>query len=147
MKKGNLLLSYILILSGLLLISNFSVSKITGNVIGEKIAIGTSPLGFVFLILGIVLFVIAQETRPEKTLAQKVKESGKFVDNPNEIIKIARKSGYRIGEEVKEGTRVYDSNGKYITVIPRRHISPGTYHGIIKELAQGKSTFTGRGNF
>jgi hypothetical protein len=69
MKKRNLLLSYLLILAGILLIANFSVSKITGNVIGEKIAAGTSALGFIFLILGIVLF-ITQENKLEKIIQE-----------------------------------------------------------------------------
>jgi hypothetical protein len=144
MKKLNLLLSYAFILAGILLIANFSVSKITGNVIGEQIAVGTSPIGFIFLILGIVLFVVAQESRLEKTLAQKVKESGKIIDKPNELIRVARKSGYIIGKEVREGTQIYSEEGRYITVIPHHNISPGTYHGIIGELAKGESSFRKR---
>ena len=144
MKKLNLLLSYVLILAGLLLISNFFVSKITGNVIGEQISVGTSPIGFIFLILGIVLFLTSQESRLEKTLAQQVKESGKIIDKPNELIRIARKSGYVVGKDVREGTSIYDSSGHYITVIPRHNISPGTYKGIISELARGESSFRKR---
>jgi hypothetical protein len=144
MKKINHLLNYVLIIAGLFLIANFSVSKLTGNVIGEKIAIGTSPVGFIFLILGIVLFIVAQESRLEKTLAQKVKESGRIIDKPNELIRIARKSGYAIGNEVKEGTSIYDSSGHYITVIPRHNVSPGVYRGIINSLVSGESTFRKR---
>jgi hypothetical protein len=66
------------------------------------------------------------------------------VDSPSELIRIARKSGYRIGEEVKEGTKVYDIDGRYITVIPRHHISLGIYHKIIKTLAKGEPEFRKR---
>jgi hypothetical protein len=138
------MLGLLMMIAGVLLIANFSVSKITGNVIGENVAVGTSSLGFILLIAGIALFIVSNEGGLEKTLAQKVKESGKMVDSPNELIRIARKSGYRIGEEVKEGTKIYDFDGRYITVIPRRHISPGTYHGIIKTLAKGEPEFRKR---
>lgn len=135
------MLGLLMIITGVLLIANFSVSKITGNVIGENTGVATSSLGFVLLITGIAFFIVAQENRLEKTLAQQIKESGKIVNNPNEIIRIARKSGYTIGEEVREGTKIYGLNGKYLTVIPRHNISPGTYRGIIKTLATGESTF------
>ena len=135
------MLGLLMIIAGVLFIANFSVSKLTGNVIGENVAVATSSLGFILLIAGIALFIVSTESRLEKTLAQKIKESGKIVDNPSEIIRIARKSGYTIGEQVKEGTKVYDFQGRYLTVIPRHNISPGTYRGIIKTLATGESTF------
>jgi hypothetical protein len=140
MKKTGML-GLLMMIAGVLLIANFSVSKITGNVIGENIAIGTSSLGFIFLIFGLVFFIVSSENKLEKTLAQQIKESGKMIDNPRELVRIARKSGYILGKEVKEGTQIYDQEGRYLTVIPHRHISPGTYHGIIKTLAKGESSF------
>jgi hypothetical protein len=80
----------------------------------------------------------------EKTLAQKIKESGKVINKPNEIVHIAKKSGYVIGDGVREGTPVYDKSGNYIIVIPRHNVSGGVYHNIINELASGKSNFRKR---
>jgi len=77
------MLGLLMIITGVLLIANFSVSKITGNVIGENTGVATSSLGFVLLITGIAFFIVAQENRLEKTLAQQIKESGKIVNNPN----------------------------------------------------------------
>jgi hypothetical protein len=60
------MLGLLMMIAGVLLIANFSVSKITGNVIGENVAVGTSSLGFILLIAGIALFVISNEGRLEK---------------------------------------------------------------------------------
>jgi hypothetical protein len=56
MEKPQIFLSFILILGGLILIADVSISKITGNVINGNPAVGVSSFGFVFLIVGIVLF-------------------------------------------------------------------------------------------
>ena len=136
-------LSYLFIFVSFIFILNIPIS-ITGNVILERFVSGNLFFGVVFLVFGIALLLIHSEGTLEKTLAQKVKESGKFVDNPLEIIRIAKKSGYYIGTEVKEGTPIFDMDGTRITVIPRRHISPGVYHGIINSLAKGESSFKRR---
>jgi hypothetical protein len=76
------MLGLLMMIAGVLLIANFSVSKLTGNVIGENTAVATSSLGFILLIAGIVLF-ISKEGKLERNLAQEIKESGKIVDSPN----------------------------------------------------------------
>jgi len=149
MKKPQFFLSLILIIAGFILISSVSLSKITGNVVSEKPIIGFSSFGFIFLILGIVLFLMDKEGKLEKTLAEKnlaqeIKESGKIINKPNEIIHIAKKSGYVVGNEVREGTLICDKYGNKITVIPRHNISSGVYRNIISELAKGESNFRKR---
>lgn len=144
MEKSQLFLSFILIIGGLILIGDVSLSKVTGNVIGETPTIGFSSFGFLFLILGIALLFIGQEGGLEITLAQKIKKSGRLVDSPRELRHIAEKSGYYLGKEVREGTLIEDEYGHRITVIPRHDISSGVARNIINELAKGESNFRRR---
>ena len=144
MEKPQIFLSFILIVGGLILIADVSLSKITGNIINNSPAVGFSSIGFLFLILGIVLFMVNAEGKLERNLAQEIKRSGRIVDNPRELIHIAKKSGYVLGKEVKEGIPVYDDFGRYITVIPIHKVSGGVSRNIISELARGESNFRKR---
>jgi hypothetical protein len=142
MRNIRFIFSLLLAIVGLFFISGFSFPKMTGYVVGGNLGFGNSFLGFIFLISGIVLFIAGKQWKLERNLAQEIKESGKRLDNPKEIIRIAEKSGYIIGKkECHEGTKVYNQFGKVVTVIPKHNISNGTYHNIIKELAEGKSNF------
>lgn len=139
MKKSLKRIGIFSFLIGLFLIINHSLMSITGNVINETVQIGGSILGLIFIIAGAALFLV--EGGLEKTLAQIVRESKAVITDPRKLKKIARKSGYTIGREVKEGTKVYDKENHYITVIPRHKISIGVYKNIINSLATGKSSF------
>jgi len=142
MEKQPTFLSLILILGGLILISDISLLKITGNVIAEKAVVTISSFGFLFLILGIVLFLISNEGKLERNLAQQIRESGKMIDKTNDLIHIAKKMGYSLGDNAKEGTPVYDSKGKYITIIPLKgHLTWRISKNIIRDLAEGESSF------
>jgi hypothetical protein len=144
MEKQQLFLSGVLIVGGLILISNVSLTKLTGNVIGNIPVLGFSFFGFALLIIGIVLFLMDQEGALEKTLAQEIKESRRIVEKPREIIHIAKKSGYLIGDEVREGTPIYNQYGNRITVVPRHNLSSGVSRNIINDLARGESSFRKR---
>jgi hypothetical protein len=144
MGKSELFLSFILIFGGLILISDISLLKITGNVVVDKPAIGFSSFGFALLILGIVILLIEQEGKLEKNLAQQVRESGRVIEDSKELIRIAKKSKYDLRKPVREGTPVYDSEGKYITVIPMHGVSWRISKNILRELAEGESSFRKR---
>ncbi len=144
MEKIPLWFSFLFLAGGLILIGDISLSKITGNVIAETPSLGISSIGFLFLILGIVLFVVAQESRLERNLALEIKKSGRVIDKPKELLHVAKKMGYDLRKPVREGIPVYSSSGDYITVIPTHAVSPGVSRGIISELAKGESTFRKR---
>ena len=144
MEKPQLFLSFILIIGGLILISDVSLSKITGNVINGNPVMGFSFFGFALLIIGIVVFL---EGGLEKSLAQEIKESRRIIEKPKDIIHIAKKSGYILGKEVREGTPIYNQYGERITVIPRHNISPGVSRNIINDLARGESSFRKRNSY
>jgi hypothetical protein len=143
MEKSPIFLSFILIVSGLILISDVSLSKLTGNVIGGKPIIGFSFVGFLFLILGIVLFFMSQEGGLEKNLAQKTLESRRVIDNSKDLMHIARKMGYTM-RNTKEGASVYDSQGNYLTVIPIHKVTGRTARSILQDLSSGESSFRKR---
>lgn len=143
MEKIPLWFSFLFLVGGIVLIADTSFSKITGNVIAEVPSLGVSSIGCLFLILGIVLFVVGQESRLEN-IALKVKQSGRVIDKPKELVHIARKMGYDLRKPVREGIPVYSSAGDYITVIPIHKVSKGVSQGIISELAKGQSTFRKR---
>jgi len=145
MEKPQIFLSLILIVSGLILISDVSLSKITGNIIGGKPVIGFSFVGFLFLILGIVLFFISHEGKLERNLAQEIRKSGKVIDKPKELIHIATEMGYTFGKNVKEGMEVYNGE-KRITTIPLHKVTWVTARNILKDLAEGNSGY-GKRNY
>lgn len=135
-------IKFILFVFGLVLIANSSLIKITGYAVNESFRVGGSVLGLVFIVFGIVLFLAEKEGGLEKTLAQQILESRRFDPKTKFLKKVARKSGYYFGVEVKEGTPVYDIKKNYITVIPhRKEVSIGVYWSIIKALATGESSF------
>ena len=143
MEKPQIFLSIIFIISGLILISDVSLSKMTGNVIGGKPIIGFSFIGILFLILGIVLFFISQEGGLEKNLAQQTLESRRVIDKPRDLMHIAKKMGYMM-RNTKEGASVYDSEGKYVTVIPIHEVTGRTARRILIDLSKGESSFRKR---
>ncbi|VVB82132.1 Uncharacterised protein [uncultured archaeon] len=143
MKHFNFLLSITLIISGIALVGSTTLSKITGNVVNNGLVVGFSFSGFLFLISGIVLFLVTNEGegKPKKNLAQIVKESGKTIDNSRDLIHLARECGYTLGQNVREGTPVYDSAGTYITVIPIHKVTWRISKNIVRDLASGKPSF------
>jgi len=63
MKRGLKTIRILLLLVGLVLIANFSLVSITGNVINGNIQVGGSILGFIFVIGGIALFLKGEESK------------------------------------------------------------------------------------
>jgi len=136
-------LSIFFISIGLILIANLSLISITGYVINGNFKIGGSVLGLAFIIGGLALFLAGKEGRLEKNLAQQILRSGKILRKREEFMKIARKMGYTIGKDDKEGTRILDKYGMTLTTIPSK-VSKGVYYTIMKTLATGKSSFRRR---
>lgn len=130
-------------ISGIALVGSTTISKITGSVVNNGLAMGFSFSGFLFLISGIVLFLVTNEGegKLEKNVAQKIKESGKIIENSRDLIKIAKECGYALGQNVREGTPVYDSAGTYITVIPIHKVTWRISKNIVRDLASGKPSF------
>jgi hypothetical protein len=143
MKKGTLVItSTILVIIGLvLLVSSLSI---TGNVVSEKI--GKTPssiLGLAFIIGGVVLFMARRSK--EGNLAKQVLESGAVLSRPRDIKKIARKMGYEIVGNKREGYTVLYEKGR-LTTIPG-HISKETFYSIMKALATRKPNLRRRADY
>ena len=81
----------------------------------------------------------------EGNLAQKILESGKIIQNPRELKRIANEVGYT-GKESKEGYKVLCNEG-ILTVIPKHKVSIGVYRSILKALATGKSNYGRRTSY
>ncbi len=144
--KKRVILGELLMILGLFIILNATLLGITGFAIGgfESPRVSTF-FGLVFIIVGMAVFLANKEGKLEKTLAQQVLENRKVDPKVRFIKKVARKSGYVLEPNVKEGTPVYDQRGEYITVIPKGNkVRTGTYWSIIKALASGESSFRKR---
>lgn len=122
---------------GILLMLVSTSFTITGNAVKEGINLGSSFIGFVFLVGGLALFLASKEGN----LAKKVLESGAVITNSKKLKKIARKMGYE-GREVKEGYQVLDYKDKPLTVIPNhKDVSKRVYYSVMKALSTGESNF------
>jgi len=138
------LLSFTFIFVSFILILNIPIN-LTGNIINTNFTTGNIFFGILFLVFGIALLLIHGESRLEKNLAQQIKESGRIIDKPKELIHIANKMGYILKEPVREGVPVYDISGKnYLTVIPLHKITWRTSKDIIRDLAEGKPSIKRR---
>ncbi len=129
---------FLIALSFIITLSNLTI---LGAVIGSTASSSLSFLSILFLAIGIALVLVEKEGGLEKTLAQQILGSGAIITNPKKLRKIARKSGYKDGKEVREGYQVFDYEGNPLTVIPNHNISKGVYRSIIKALATGESSF------
>ncbi len=121
----------------------FSNLTIVGAVIGARASNSLSWITIVFFVIGVLLVV--RESEVETNYAQQILDRNKYVPNPREMIKIARKSGeYELVGGHKEGTRVYYGD-KVLTIIPNHGtISKGTSKSILESLATGESSFRKR---
>jgi len=136
-------LSYFFIIISFIFIIPFNI---TGNAISSEIKTGNLFFGITFLVFGVVLFLISHEGKLERNLAQEIRESGRVIDKTNDLLHIAKEMGYIIGENVKEGTIIYDSSGKNkITSIPLKgHLTWKISKVILRDLAKGESSFRKR---
>lgn len=138
--KRKEMLGLLLILGACFIIILNHGFKTTGAVIGLLFS-SVSYSDFIALIMLVIgiLFHIHGGDSLEKNLAADILKSGKMIDKPKEIERIAKKMGYE-EREVKEGCQII-YNGHPLTVIPRHHISPGVYKSIMKALSTGESSF------
>lgn len=121
-----------------MMISSFAIFLFNPKISGAVVGISYSKLNFVslvFFIVGMILF--AHKSGLEELTTKK------FIDNPQELKRIANKMGYKEGREVKEGYQIL-YKGKPLTVIPRHNISPGVYRSIKEALITGEPNFRRR---
>ena len=137
MKKKQFLGLVFVVISLIVLISNFSI---TGAVIGTSSSNSLSLIAVIFLVVGLALV-----SQRERNYAQEILEQRRYVDDTRKLKKIARKMGYSLMEGYKEGTRVYNRN-EVLTVIPnhRKIEGRGTVKSILEALATGESSFRKR---
>ncbi len=120
----------------------FSNTKLTGAAIGSPISNSFNLVAVVLLVIGLIL-ASQKDNLKYGNYAYQILESKKYVDNVNELKKIARRSGYTLREGFREGTKVYDDNEQIITVIPnhKRIGGKGTSKSILEALASGESNY------
>lgn len=149
MKKSLVkIMGVLLLLIGFIFIFS-SFSKLTGNIVAEKITGSiASWIGLVFLVGGFAFFLMGKEKgregKLETNLAQQVINDRKIITKSRDLINISKKMGYQ-GRQVKEGYQVLGRDGKPLTVIPRhKEVSGGVYQSVIEALATGESSFRKR---
>ncbi len=78
----------------------------------------------------------------DRNYAQEIIDNRKSINKPRDLIKIAKKMGYRLEKGYREGTRVY-SQENVITNIPHK-ITSGVRKSVLEALASGESNFRKR---
>jgi len=114
--------------------------SITGAVIGTTVSNSVSLIAIALFIVGLTLMA-----SKDRNYAQEIIDKGAYMDDTNELRKIARRMGYDLQEAKREGTRVY-SGKAVVTVIPRHRKIQGreTQKSILEALATGESSFRKR---
>src|SRR3989344_4055894 len=100
--KNKKVLGIISIVLGLLLTINSQI-----NLPGVSLSPGISEnissiIGLFFVIIGALTLM----SRRGPEYAQEILDTNRYIDNPKEMERIAKKSGYRLEDGYKEGTKV-----------------------------------------
>jgi len=144
--KVNKILGIVLFLIGGFLIFN-SFSSMTGFAVAEFVGKGASSiLGFVFVLVGVLVFMAGGKQK-EGNLAKQILKDGGVILDSRKLRRISKKvekqEGYS-GREVKEGYQILDRDENPLTVIPNHDVSAGVYRSIMNSLATGESSFRKR---
>ena len=136
--KKKIIIGIILAILGIVLIINSQIRilEISLSPSGTEVNINLIT-GIALLIFGVILM-----HNGGRNYAKEALDNRKYVDNPKEMLSIAKKLGYELRESSKEGKKVY--NGKQvIATIPTNHarISKGASRSILEALATGESSF------
>lgn len=137
MNKKRILGIALIILSSAVIISNINI---TGAVIGSPLLISLNLIAVALFIIGIILTIYES-----KNYAREILERRRYIDDPREMMKIARKCGYTLDKGHREGAKVYNGDN-IITVIPTNHprIDKRVSNSILEALATGESSFRKR---